>query len=472
MTNPAREVGQLRKAGQLDAALARARETFASNPRDSYLQMAYGWVLYELLKRDADALNKSRMPVSQVAGRFRQWLAEYQQLGLLPRPDLLHSLFLTQALKVSKETQTYSGFLPFLRWANPQALRPEDREPFTVNGKPAPSLELRLLYVIGRCAAAGEDDPEHLAWADGVLADALAAHPDDQWLHYFKSKRLIAQGRAAEAREFLLPIIKRRPREYWLWDLLGQIWAIDDRPQAIVCYYRAVQLGEPEKVLKTRVRLAECLVALDRQPEAARQVHTALEDRQRHNWRTPPDLAQLARADWYRRLAGEGNLPAEPDVARVAETILFGEETAVKVGVIDGQNTEKGVAHVAFSATVDDGVVLPYRKFRKIAQYPVGALVEVHYRDEPPTPYSVTTPAIKTIEGFCQSFAGELRRRPGQAFGFIEAETGERIFVPPSLLADVQLEPNEPANCRAIYAIDRKSGKPGWRALNLVLQHE
>ena len=79
---------------------------------------------------------------------------------------------------------------------------------------------------MGRCAVAGKDDPEHLVWADGMLADALAAHPDDQWLHYFRSKRLITQGRSAESREFLLPLRKRRPREWLLWDLLGQILSL------------------------------------------------------------------------------------------------------------------------------------------------------------------------------------------------------------------------------------------------------
>ncbi len=471
MTNPAQEVGQLRKAGQLDTALTRAREAFASNPLDSYLQMAYGWVLYQLLKHDADALQQNRMTVSQVAGRFHQWLAEYQQFGLLPRPDLLHSLFLNQALKVLKGTQAWSGFLPFMRWANPQALRPEDLQPFMMdNGKSTPSLEQRLWYAMGRCAVAGKDDPEHLAWADRVLADALAAHPDDQWLHYFKSKRLITQGRSAEAREFLLPLLKRRPREWWLWDLLGQILAVDDRSQATVCYYRAVQLGEPEKVLKTRVRLAECLVVEDRYPEAARQIHTALVDRQRHNWRTPSDLAQLAHADWYQQLAAEVNLPAELNVTQEAEALLFGQETAVRLGVLDHQNVERNVAHVAFSPEGRDGTVLPYRKFRNIAQYPLGTMVEIHYRGDPPTLYSVTLAAIDMIDGFCESFNGTFVRRSDQAHGFIHAKTGERIFVPPPLLVDGQLMPEDPVLCRAIYTIHPKSGKLAWRALEVKLQ--
>lgn len=149
MTTAAQEVGQLRKTGQLDAALVRAREAFAINPRDSYLQVAYGWVLYALVKREAEAFEKGRIPPGRVTALFNEWLTEYKQLDLLQRPDSLHSLLLTQLLKVLKGAKAWSGFLQFVRWADPQALRPEDREPFQMNnGKQGPSLEMRLLYAI------------------------------------------------------------------------------------------------------------------------------------------------------------------------------------------------------------------------------------------------------------------------------------------------------------------------------------
>lgn len=469
MTTAAQEVGQLRKTGQLDAALARAREAFAINPHDSYLQVAYGWVLYALVKREAEAFEKDRIPPGRVTVLFNEWLTEYKQLNLLKRPDSLHSLLLTQLLKGAK---AWSGFLQFVRWADPQALRPEDREPFQMNnGKQGPSLEMRLLYAISRCAVAGDDDPELLVWADNMLDDGLAANPYDQWLQFYKSKRLIIQGRVAEARGFLIRLIHRQSRAGWLWDHLGQTWEVDDRNQAMICYYRAIQLaGKPEDVLKTRVRLAECLVVANRYPEAARQVRTTLEVRQDHQWSTPQNLAQLARADWYQRFSVEANLPAEPDVTKEAEALIFGEETAVKIGVIDGQNVDKSLAHVAFSA--DDGIVLPYRKFRDAPKLVIGTLVEVRFRGEPPTPYSTTSPAITAIEGFCQTFAGILSRRPGQAFAFVEAENDERVFVPPHLLTDPKLAPNSPVNCQAVYVTDRKSGKLGWRALRITMDVE
>ncbi len=470
MTTAAQEVGQLRKTGQLDAALVRAREAFAINPRDSYLQVAYGWVLYALVKREAEAFEKGRIPPGRVTALFNEWLTEYKQLDLLQRPDSLHSLLLTQLLKVLKGAKAWSGFLQFVRWADPQALRPEDREPFQMNnGKQGPSLEMRLLYAISRCAVAGDADPRLLVWADNMLDDGLAANPYDQWLQFYKSKRLIIQGRVAEAQEFLIRLIKRQSRAGWLWDHLGQTWEIDDRNQAMICYYRAIQLaGKPEDVLKTRVRLAECLVVANRYPEAARQVRTALEVRQYHQWPTPHNLAQLARADWYQQLWGESHLPAEPDVTKEAEALIFGEETALKIGVIDSQNIEKSLAHIAFSA--EDGIVLHYRKFRDIAKLPVGALVEIRFRGEPPIPYSITSPAMTIIEGFYQTFAGILSRRPGQAFAFVEAENDERVFVPPYLLTDPKLVPNSPVNCQAVYVTDRKSGKLGWRALRLTME--
>jgi hypothetical protein len=68
----------------------------------------------------------------------------------------------------------------------------------------------------------------------------------------------------------------------------------------------------------------------------------------------------------------------------------------------------------------------------------------------------------------CERFDGELSQRPGQAFAFVIANGGERIFVHPNEAAKLRGLTGERVSCRAVTGKD-KQGKPGWRAVSVDL---
>jgi hypothetical protein len=61
---------------------------------------------------------------------------------------------------------------------------------------------------------------------------------------------------------------------------------------------------------------------------------------------------------------------------------------------------------------------------------------------------------------------GELTQRHEQSFGFVNAPSGERVFVPPNLMKGLALPANSEVVCKAIMGKD-KTGKVGWRALTI-----
>jgi hypothetical protein len=163
------DVSQLRKSGHLPEALAKAREGFVADPNDTYLQRAYGWVIYDLVKQEAQLFEQGKSSPGKVANRLNEWLTDYRQFGANERPGMLHTLLLTQVLKVGK---AWPGFLEFAQWWGPEYCRPEDKEPYKAdNGKLLPSMEMRFFYAIGREAShrAGELEPELLTWAEAQL---------------------------------------------------------------------------------------------------------------------------------------------------------------------------------------------------------------------------------------------------------------------------------------------------------------
>lgn len=462
------EVSQLRKSGQLPEALAKAREGFEADPNDIYLQRAYGWVIYDLVKQEAQLFEQSKSSPGKVANRLNEWLADYRQFGANERPGMLHSLLLTQILKVGK---VWPGFLEFARWWGPEYCRPEDKEPYNAdNGIPLHSLEMRLLSAIGREAShrANQLDPQLLAWAENQLQVGLTIAPDDQWLHYYKSKQLLNKGKTVEAREWLMPVVRRQQRAAWVWTLLGQTFELTDADKAIICYFRSVQVaGQPQEVANTRIALARLLASAERFDEAAVQIHKALGYRSQNNFSVPQALIQMAGSDWYRSRASRNVLPREPDVGDAADAIAFGGESGelvYRVGVIDNQNAEKALAHVAFS--IDEGVVLPYRRFKGISDMQVGDVVEVGLAEVDHRTIKWRETAATRIDGFCQPFAGELTQRAGQTFGFVVTEDNCRVFVHPNLMRETALAAGTSITCRAVMGKD-KQGKEGWRALTL-----
>jgi tetratricopeptide (TPR) repeat protein len=462
------DVSLLRKSGHLSEALAKAREGFAADPNDTYLQRAYGWVIYDLVKQEAQLFEQGKSSPGRVVNRLNEWLSDYRQFGANERPGMLHSLLLTQVLKGGR---AWPGFLEFAQWWGPEYCRPEDKEPYKAdNGKLLPSMEMRLFYAIGREAShrADELEPQLLAWAEAQLQVGLSIAPDDQWLHYYKSKQLLDQGKNVEAREWMMPVVRRQQRAAWVWTLLGQTFEPTETDKATTCYFRAVQVaGQPQEVANTRIALARLLASAERFDEAALQIRKALEYRSQNNFSVPQALMQMAGSDWFRSRADRTDLPREPDISDAAEAIAFGGESGeivYRTGVIDNQNSEKALAHVAFS--IDDGVVLPYRRFKGVSEMRVGDIIQVGLAGDDQRTIKWKKSNATTLDGFVREFAGELTQRAGQSFGFVISLDNERIFVHPSLLAESAFTDGTSITCRAVVGKD-KQGKQGWRALTL-----
>jgi len=80
-----REITDLRKSGDLKGARTAALAALEAKPHDSYLQGAYGWVLYEEIKRTLEALAKEEITVGKLINAFDHIAREYQSLDALKR---------------------------------------------------------------------------------------------------------------------------------------------------------------------------------------------------------------------------------------------------------------------------------------------------------------------------------------------------------------------------------------------------
>jgi len=462
-----REITALRKSGDLDAAYAAAREALADAPHDRYVQSAYGWVLYEQLKRDVTAFEEERIAVGRLLHTVNRVAEEYLRLDDLAKPDLLHSLLLVQIVKVAEE---WPGFIGFVRWWGMENFREEDREQYypPSGGRPAPGLEMRVLHAIGKVLTRNRVDEDDIDWALSTIDHALRAHPDDTWLNYYKAKSLTAGGRGHEALRYLLPVVMRNLTASWVWDLMGQIIEPDDGDKAIICYYRAINLaGQPSAVLNTRVRLARQLAKAERFAEAARQVKRSLHDREKEGWAVRQDLAQLLDSAWFTRFEAEADTP-DLAVEREALTILCGmfpEGFTRKTGVLESHNAAKELAYVAFSAK--DGVTVPYRCNKQVRKMQPGTILDLSMisSDERPRVVSLMVSATVEIPGVVARVSGMVAMAQGRPFGFVNDSFIGRVFVSPDFVSRLRLADGASIEGTAVRMIDRKTGREGWKLL-------
>ncbi|EGJ09053.1 tetratricopeptide repeat protein [Rubrivivax benzoatilyticus] len=462
----AADISRLRKAGELAEALERARGAHESSPGDVYIQRAYGWVLYDIVKREVDDLEQQRIAPAQFTERMPLWLAEYRTLDAVERPDLLHSLMTNLAVRTHRQ---WDGFLEFARGWDPCHFRPEDRQPYAMpNGKRMPGLESRWFYAVGReLAERGLVlEPALRDWAERQLHDALRRHPDDPWLNLPLSRWLMARGEVGQARGRLAAVVRRQRQAAWAWDALGRTFELDAPADAIVCHFHALSLaGQPQEVAGTRVRLAELLVQAQRFDEAALQVHRALAFRRASGFKLPQELARFAASEWFALRQDASRLPPEPDTAREAGRVLdrLDERPVVfRIGVVDHQNPGKALAHVAFAP--DEGTSLHYARHPGAERLRPGQLVEVAFRQGDVRSIRFRPTEAEAIAGFCRPVTGTLVRRDGQSYAFLQGDDGTRAFVPPALLEPVSRAQPDSARAVVCMAKDRQ-GKAGWRVL-------
>ncbi len=467
--NESQLISSLRKSGQLQEAYQRARQALQENPDDLSLPRAMGWVLYDLVKRELGTVSDDEGEPSRQASvdlrRVHRFFHEFQRLGI-PRDDhLIYSLMLRLATKAQRAG--WRGFLEFVQWWDLSHLTEEDRQPQQIAGdKQIPSLESVALYAIGRAATESEDASERV-WARTVLEDAVARYPDDIWIARSLAHLEFSDGNLDRAQERLRSVLRRKPREWWLWKEMGEMLATTHPDDAILCYYRACELmRDKTKLVSVYQQLASLLASQGRYDEAAWFVEQAYSIRAQQGWKIPPELAQMHSDEWFQARQGAPKPQAQTDgFARQFLQGIAAEQVQTALAVLDHHNSQKQLAYLLTAPR--EGVAVPYKQFPKVQNLSVGAMVELRYAHSNGRRVivEVKPASVQEIEGFAKRVRGRLRKPANQSYGFVQADTGEQYFAPPQVAQTLQDGADVEAVC--VLKHNEKRNREDWVAICL-----
>ena len=398
------QITQLRKDGQLDQAYALAQASFVAGEQHPLpLLSAYAWVIYALIKREANLLADDKRTEAQIHPKLEKWLREYSRLFAHNHPDMVHSNLIRVVLKVSKN---WSGFLTFAQWFGESRLDKSDFEGFKMdNGKTAMSIAEQFYTAIGAHLVKDHQhlNPATIAWAESMLNKGAELFSNSQFMPYRQAKWLMAKGEQEQALSLMMGVVKRMSRVSWTWASLACIWRDSNAEKAIICFSYACELARKEdEVAKVRVYLAQLLAQANRYEEASLQVYKALQYRMANQHRLPAELLALKQSEWFTN-ANQTQLAA--------------------------------------------------MKAKSVKQSAL-ALVGIH-----------ETPKAATNQGEKLKITGELRLREGQDFAFVIAKGHPSVFVSPNLLAKQDgLVNGKEMSCWAVPSTD-KQGKSSLKAL-------
>jgi len=372
-------VTELRKAGQLDEALAQGLAELATKPADVWAKRNLAWVYHDQLKHLA----------SEDSFGFLHALAAIAKLELGAAEEMLYPNVIWQIVKrlyaMAKASYSIAGWVKVRvdaedTWARSilpssdsrarhqteahQLLAQMARLPYVIPSEPHSALlkatlhlkekacPLKLLMAMPLVDALRPEDYQgeeyqgkkqmplaeqaYMALARELLAEAsqhqanittflpqldaaIAQYPGYQWLPFFKAKLQLSAGDAAAALPTLLPVVRQKSGDFWAWNLLAETLEPTDSPAALACLYRASTCGSEEKFLgKLRLKLARLLA--NTQPGEARwQLERAKATYAAEGWPLKSDTLLLAL-----QLAEH---PAAPAEAARREWLALAEQT-------------------------------------------------------------------------------------------------------------------------------------------------
>lgn len=295
---------------------------------DTRLYLDFGWLTYYALKQT---------PVSEVVNR-KILLNQYLQLEL-PKPSILHSLILGEAVKVEKNTPLQFRIRNFVRLWGLENLRDEDWVQFTTEGgNTMSSLVEKLISVyVKEIKTDNVEAPDDFCQ---LVDKALAKFPGNQNLPQQKAGVLISQGKTDEALSYYKDMILRSPAKFFLWEQASDLVQDIDTKIGLLC--KALTCGADDKfIVKVRLSLAKLLIQAGMPSNAKYELEKHRQTRQANGWSLKEEFRNL-----YNQLASveataDNNAIYTKYSVKADEFIYSSFPTVLAVKVDEKQNDDR-----------------------------------------------------------------------------------------------------------------------------------
>lgn len=407
------------------------------------------------------------------------------------KPSESYSFLLKMFMKNSSSWHT-NEFIDFADWWDFDNFMNFDyQKRLSSDGKPYMSLAEQAYINYSKFLLQGtqKDSPEEvLSYINRInqflpkLDLVIEKNPEWDYAIYYKAKLLIKIERHAEVRGFVMPFVKRKRNEFWVWDLLSESYP-DNIEMKIACLCKAAMCdAEPTMKAKVHNKLEKLLMIAGKN-EAAEiegQIATELKKviRARLGFNSKNEESQedakvsginestaqsSSNASEYLKLEAR-NLEFYKQYQRIAEEQFFNEKKP-ELAIVEFVNRDKKILN--FVINKEKAGFFNYSKFLKKVNIGDRLLVRLEGSGIN-VPYKVLTLEITDQEPgmeVMKAFDGVLNKNENQPFGFV----GD-VFIDFILISREQLNNGSSVTGTAIISFNRKKSNWGWKAIDINLR--
>lgn len=461
-----RVVTDLRKSGKLDEAWEVGCLAVQENPDDTYLKSAFFWVCYAYLKKVQAPINERGKNNN---GNYRPTPAEFERISFLLdwvvwldiQPggyEYKNFLILFQ-----KNLDNFPQIVFLLLKYQDRLFDDEEKKPFRSERGESPSLMLKCARQVVKAWMESSGQwkmplDKVLGLLDKTRLQALDVQ-NKIWLDYDEAKCLIRAGRNEEAREFLIPVLKKKQSESWAWGALAATYRQQDIDAAIKLFSKGLCNTRDEiyslPLLKGLIPL---LAEKGLTKEASICVQRAINCYNENGWNIKSDLGKFVDEPWFDESANINRFNSFLQQQSKDALVFLHGEIKIRYGVITNLHKSGKGLHLYLSES--HSVSIPLHHFNKKNKVIVGEYVKVSLSGQGDNTEIVKAEIIppRKITGI-ETIHEELRVTD-KGFGF----AGD-VFVPPNLIKDGM--DKQRVEIVKFKKFDNKKKRLGWCALSI-----
>ena len=488
-----KDITAMCKAGQIQMAYDLAKADFVTMPTDIWSQREVGWALYYKIKADSEmgdyvkllehinelssldlltTVNDS-MIFDNVQFQIANFIKNHIPLTDIEAPTKLSTFFLklkdyefkpskghSYLLQAYIKFENWPEMADFFDWWNLDNLTQEDYTPY-INQKGqkmmtlaerafiANSKALLKLYNLGRIE-------EFLPKLDNLMNN----HKEMMYPGYFYGKLLLTLGSDSnEALKVIIPFARRKVTEFWVWQLLSDVFTNDEEKQ-IACLLRAIHCPTQETFLgKVHIKLATIYIKRRMLNSARYHIDAVTRCYTSQGWRLPNEIDCWIHQSWLNSTTPDGNAPI--NYMAITDAILCNgaEECIAVVTYIDHDSHKSFIIYDKEKRTV--------QKLR--FKVHIGSILKLHYITEKEGKIKIlssTTVQLPSDLDYAKYIEGKIDKRNDKEFAFlISGSIG--CFIPPSIVRKYNLNNGDYVRSLIVYDYDKKKKSWNWVCVNI-----
>ena len=480
------EIIALCKSGQvLDAYYQAKADLEQEKP---WARLTIGKALYYCIRKDAEdgryeqlmAHLDEMLSLEQLIPENENtifWIGYFAKRHLEPRaidtPMRLSALFQKLKEYTFNPGKSYSALLEgfircdswqelvdFLEWWDLDNLTPEDFQPVEIaSGGKIMSIAERA-YIAKSKALLRLNDLGLIEEFLPQLDELMIQHPEMIYPGYFYGKLLLSLGTTPEdALKVIVPFAKRKSTEFWVWQLLSDVFTNDQEKQ-LACLVRAVHCRTQENFLgKVRMKLAALYIQRNQLDYAKYQIDKVTQCYLSQGWHLPYEVDCWIHQPWINTVTSNDRDPLDYKVI-TNEILGIKTEEAVAVVTYIDQNTQKVAMICGYEKRMSQRL-----RFR----VGIGATLKLNYTvnsDGKPRILSAGKCKFPTDLNYAKVVEGTIKKRSEWAFAFLHYGD-EKAFVSPNVVKKYNMSDGEKVKCLIVYDFDKKKNSWGWVVISI-----